>query len=68
MATGTVAWFSVVRGFGFIAPDLRGKDVLVRSKDVAGGGERPLTAGTRVEFETGRVGAEATGVVRCPSA
>jgi len=50
MAEGTVRWFSINKGFGFIE-QLRGKDVLVRSVDILGG-VKSLSEGDAVQFDT----------------
>jgi cold shock CspA family protein len=50
VATGRVAQFNQVRGFGFIAPDEGGDDVFVHIEEVAGEAGR-LRVGTRVEFQ-----------------
>ena len=56
VATGTVRWFSRVRGYGFIAPDAGGDDVFVHFSNVADGGHRQLDEGCRVSFETKATG------------
>ncbi len=51
MATGTVKWFSNVKGFGFIAPDDNSKDVFVHHTAIIGSGYRTLAEGARVSYE-----------------
>ena len=48
--TGTVKWFSRVKGFGFIAPDQGTMDVFVHYSSIIGEGFRNLMEGQRVEF------------------
>jgi cold shock protein len=63
--TGTVKWFSRVKGYGFIAPDGGEKDVFVHYSAIIGDGYRNLEEGQRVEFgieETGK-GPQAVEVV-----
>lgn len=48
--TGTVKWFNVTKGFGFITRD-SGDDVFVHYRAIRGEGHRTLTEGQRVEFE-----------------
>ena len=47
--TGTVKWFNVTKGFGFITRD-KGDDVFVHYRAIRGEGHRTLTEGQRVEF------------------
>ncbi|WP_276576719.1 cold-shock protein [Endozoicomonas sp. 4G] len=47
--TGTVKWFNVSKGFGFITRD-NGEDVFVHYRTIRGEGHRTLTEGQRVEF------------------
>ncbi len=54
--SGTVKWFSRVKGYGFIQPDSGGKDVFVHFSAIQGEGYRNLDEGQRVEF-----GVEDTG-------
>ncbi len=49
MATGTVKWFSVEKGYGFIEQE-SGGDVFVHVNDVSGA---ILQEGDSVEFEIG---------------
>ena len=51
MATGTVKWFSDVKGFGFITPDEPGKDLFVHHTAIQGSGFRTLAEGAKVSYE-----------------
>ena len=51
MAIGTVKFFNVAKGFGFIAPEAGGKDVFVHASAVESAGMGTLTEGQRVSFE-----------------
>jgi len=46
---GTVKWFNVTKGFGFITRD-SGEDVFVHYRSVRGNGRRTLREGQRVLF------------------
>ena len=52
MATGTVKWFSDEKGYGFIAPDVGGKDLFVHHTAIEGSGFKSLAEGTRVSYDT----------------
>jgi CspA family cold shock protein len=64
MATGIVKWFSDEKGFGFITPDDRSKDLFVHHSAIVGGGYRSLAEGARVsyEVEAGEKGPRAVNV------
>lgn len=47
--TGTVKWFNITKGFGFITRD-QGDDVFVHYRAIRGEGHRALTEGQRVDF------------------
>lgn len=49
--TGTVKWFNVEKGFGFIACEGFDKDVFVHHSDIMMEGYRSLAEGQLVEFE-----------------
>jgi CspA family cold shock protein len=51
MATGTVKWFNVQKGFGFIQPQGGGKDVFVHISAVEKAGFSDLKEGQRVDYE-----------------
>jgi CspA family cold shock protein len=61
MQTGTVKFFNVDKGFGFITPDAGGKDVFVHANDLRG---TVLRDGNKVEFEVvqGKKGPQASNV------
>ena len=50
MSTGTVKWFDVKKGFGFIG-NAAGKDVFVHFSSIEGDGFRTLKDGETVEYE-----------------
>jgi CspA family cold shock protein len=47
--TGTVKWFNIEKGYGFIQHD-HGKDLFVHESDIRGRGVRILHQGQVVEF------------------
>lgn len=51
MAIGTVKFFDINKGFGFIRPDDGAKDVFVHVSAVESAGMAPLTEGQKVSFE-----------------
>ena len=50
MVTGTVKWFDVKKGFGFLV-NAAGKDVFVHFSSIEGDGFRALKDGEQVEYE-----------------
>ena len=65
MANGTVKWFNVKKGFGFISQD-NGDDVFVHQTSIQTEGFRTLAEGDKVEFEVmkDQKGYKATKVVK----
>ena len=51
MPTGTVKWFNMQKGYGFIEPEGGGKDVFVHISAVERSGMDNLREGQRVAFE-----------------
>jgi CspA family cold shock protein len=51
MTTGTVKWFNIQKGFGFIAPDGGGSDAFVHISAVERAGIGDLREGQKVGFE-----------------
>lgn len=51
MATGTVKFFNVNKGFGFIAPESGGKDVFVHISALERSGLRGLADGQKVSYD-----------------
>jgi CspA family cold shock protein len=50
MPTGTVKWFNIEKGYGFIQPEGGGKDVFVHVTAVQAAGLDTLNEGQRVSF------------------
>jgi CspA family cold shock protein len=48
--TGTVKWFSRVKGYGFIAPDDATKEIFVHFSGIEGEGYRNLEEGQKVTY------------------
>ena len=51
MATGTVKWFSPMKGYGFIKPDGGGKDVFVHISALEKAGYTSLSEGIKIQYE-----------------
>jgi CspA family cold shock protein len=51
MPTGTVKWFNVTKGYGFIEPEDGGKDIFVHITAVQRSGMEGLNEGQKVSFE-----------------
>lgn len=51
MASGTVKWFNLQKGFGFIQPDGGGPDVFVHISAVERAGLSGLNEGQKVSFD-----------------
>ena len=54
MATGTVKFFNVQKGYGFIAPDDGSTDVFVHISAVERGGLHTIVEGQKLSFEVVR--------------
>lgn len=51
MAQGTVKWFNVVKGYGFIEPEGGGDDIFVHISQVQASGLQVLESSQSVQFE-----------------
>ncbi len=51
MATGTVKWFNMEKGYGFITPQEGGKDVFLHITAVQAAGLKSLTEGDKVSYD-----------------
>ena len=51
MQTGTVKFYNVNKGFGFIQPDDGSKDVFVHATALEKAGMRTLVEGQKISFE-----------------
>lgn len=50
-ATGTVKWFNLSKGFGFIQPEVGGKDVFVHITAIQKANLNTLNEGQRLNYE-----------------
>lgn len=66
MAIGTVKWFNPTKGFGFIAPEDKGKDVFIHISALERAGISGLSEGQKIEYElaAGRDGRSSAENVR----
>ena len=66
MPTGTVKWFNTTKGYGFIAPEVGGKDVFVHISAVEKSGLTGLADNQNVSFELedGRDGRQMAGDIK----
>ena len=53
MSTGTVKWFNVSKGYGFITPDDGSSDLFVHHSEIKTSGYATLDEGQAVQFEVG---------------
>ncbi len=51
VTTGTVKWFDITKGYGFISPEDAGKDVFVHISDVQSSGLTQLSEGQKISYE-----------------
>ena len=51
MTIGTVKFFNVSKGFGFITPEGGGKDVFVHASALEAAGLRSLSEGQKISFD-----------------
>ena len=69
MTTGTVKWFNLQKGFGFIAPDDGGKDAFVHISAMERAGISYLREGQKLRFElvsdqrSGKMSAESLAIL-----
>lgn len=54
MAVGTVKWFNLTKGYGFISPEDGGADVFVHVTAVQRAGMQALMEGQRIAYEVVR--------------
>ena len=51
MSSGTVKWFNLEKGYGFITPQDGGKDVFLHITAVQAAGLKSVTEGDRVSYD-----------------
>lgn len=65
MSTGTVKWFNIKKGYGFIVPDEGGRDIFIHQSEIKIEGIALLKEGQKVEYDVieGDKGPVATNVI-----
>jgi CspA family cold shock protein len=65
--TGTVKWYNLTKGYGFITPDEGKKDVFIHSSAVTSSGLNELCENQKVEYtlveKNGKVSADKISVL-----
>ena len=62
---GTLKWFNVAKGFGFIVPDDGSKDVFIHITAVKAAGLTKVTEGQRLSYElVTEKGKQAAGAIK----
>jgi len=51
MSTGTVKWFNLTKGYGFIQPDDGGNDVFIHVSELERAGIQKLLEGQKINYE-----------------
>lgn len=52
MQTGTIKWFNSTKGYGFIEPSDKSRDIFLHISAVEQAGIRNLNEGQKISFET----------------
>ena len=55
MRTGKIKWFNAVKGYGFIEPDNKSKDVFLHVSELAKTGLTDIKEGEKLSFELANV-------------
>ena len=51
MTIGTVKWYNLTKGYGFVQPDNGGKDAFVHVSAIERAGMNDLSEGQKISFE-----------------
>ena len=52
METGTIKWFNSTKGYGFIEPEDKSRDIFLHISAVKQAGIRNIDPGQKISFET----------------
>lgn len=66
MAIGTVKWFNLTKGYGFVEPEDGGKDVFLHKSALERAGIQSVNEGQKIEYElaAGRDGKTAADSIK----